>query len=183
MVRDVAVKRVGELPRDKVVAKLYDLFGNDRWQIRWVAADLILKMSETKHIDEFMSKLGKARDMAMSEPLVYGPTIGEMKGSPKPIEYINKYAKAQYPVQARLTALGYYYKNGGPADIAKVDAFKDDTTKVPSCAEGATECEWMCTVQVDKKPVPKEISTVGDFVEYCVKPAMTARAADKKDEK
>lgn len=183
LVRDVAVKRVGELPREVVIEKLYKLFGNERWQIRWVAADLILKMSETKHIDEFMKKLGRAKGMAMSEPLVYGPTIGQMKGSPKPIQYVDKYAKPEYPVQDRLTALGYYYKNGGPADIPKVEEYKDDTTKVPTCTEGATDCEWVCTIQVDKKPVAKEVSTVGDFVEYCIKPAMQARASEKKDEK
>jgi HEAT repeat protein len=183
LLRDVAVKRVGELPREKVVEKLYTLFDNERWQIRWIAADLILKMSETKHVDEFMKKLGRAQGMAMSEPLVYGPTIGQMKGSPKPVEYIDKYAKEDQPVQARLTALGYYYKNGGAADIPKVEAYKNDTTKVPSCAESATDCEWECTIQVDKQPVAKEVSTVGDFVEYCIRPAMEARASEKKDEK
>lgn len=186
LVRGVAVKRVGELPRDKVVEKLYALFKNDRWQIRWVAADLILRMSETKHLDEFMSKLEKAEGMAMSEPLVYGPAIGEMKGSPKPIEYVEKYSSAGHPVEARLAALGYYYKNGTKADLAKIEKYSNDSEKVPACAENATDCEWQCTIQVNKKPEAKDVATVGDFVNYCIKPALELRTsanAEPKGEK
>jgi len=183
LVRGVAVKRVGELPRDKVIDKLYALFKNPRWQIRWVAADLILRMSETKHLDEFMTKLDKAEGMAMSEPLVYGPIIGGMKGSPKPIAFVEKYASAGHPVEARLTALGYYYKHGTKADLAKVEQYASDSEKVPSCAENATECEWQCTIQVNKKPETKDVATVGDFVNYCIKPALESRTSANAEQK
>jgi len=186
LVRGVAVKRVGELPRDKVIDKLYALFKNPRWQIRWVAADLILRMSETKHVDEFMSKLEKTEGMAMSEPLIYGPSIGEMKGTPKPIVFVEKYASAGHPVEQRLAALGYYYRHGTKADLAKLDQYASDSQKVPECAENATDCEWKCTIQVNKKPEPKEVATVGDFVNYCIKPAIESRAsanAEPKEQK
>lgn len=183
LVRNIVVKRVGELPREKVIDKLYALFNNSRWQIRWVAADLILRMSETKHLDEFMSKLGRTEGMALSEPLVYGPAIGEMKGTPKPIEFIDKYASAGHPVEDRLTALGYYYKNGTKADLAKINRYSNDPQKVPSCKEDATDCEWQCTIQVDKKPEAKEVATVGDFVNYCIKPALEKRTSAKAEQK
>jgi len=183
IVRNVAVKRVGELPREKVIDKLYDLFKNERWQIRWIAADLILRMSETKHLDEFMTKLGRTKNMAMSEPLVYGPLIGEMKGSTKPLTYVEKYASAGHPVDARLAALGYYYKNGTVNDLAKVERYSNDKQKVPTCAEDATDCEWECTIQVKGSPEVKQVETVGDFVNYCVKPAMEKRTAAKTEQK
>lgn len=183
MVRQAAVKRVGELPREKVIDKLYGLFKNERWQIRWVAADLILRMSETKHLGEFMNKLSRTEGMALSEPLVYGPAIGEMKGSPKPTELIDKYSSAGQPVQARLTALGYYYKNGTSEDLAKIERYANDTQKVPECGEDATDCEWQCTVTVDDKAEAKEVATVGDFVNYCIKPALEKRGSTKSEQK
>ncbi len=183
LVRQMAVKRVGELPREKVIDKLYALFKNDRWQIRWVAADLILRMSQTKQLDEFMSKLGKTKGMAMSEPLVYGPAIGDMKGSPKPLELVDKYASAGHPVQARLTALGYYYKNGTAKDLPKIERYSNDSQKVPNCSPDATDCEWQCTIQVDGKPEAKEVETVGDFVNFCIKPALEKRTNSETEQK
>ena len=40
-VRDLAFMRVGEMPREKVIGKLYELLGSaKRWQVRWVAAQV-----------------------------------------------------------------------------------------------------------------------------------------------
>lgn len=144
---------------------------------------MILRMSDTKHLDEFMTKLGRTKNMAMSEPLVYGPLIGDMKGSTKPLAFVEKYSSAGHPVEARLAALGYYYKNGTANDLAKVERYSDDKQKVPTCAEDATDCEWECTIQVKGAPEAKQVETVGDFVNYCVKPAMEKRAATKTEQK
>ncbi|HEY4104933.1 MAG TPA: hypothetical protein VGM44_13640, partial [Polyangiaceae bacterium] len=145
-VRDVALQRVGEFPRATVVEKLYELFRSDNWKVRWVAASLVLKMSDTSQVPEFMSRLGQAEGMAITEPLSYGGLLADMKGSPSPTELADKYDTSGNSVQARLTALSYYYSAGKAADVPKVEPFAKDTTATPKCKPDAKECEWKCTV-------------------------------------
>ncbi|HEX3776877.1 MAG TPA: hypothetical protein VHV51_20535 [Polyangiaceae bacterium] len=171
-VRDVALQRVGEFPRAMVVEKLYDLFKSDNWKVRWVAASLVLKMSDTSQVPEFMSRLGQAESMAITEPLSYGGLLADMKGSPSPAELADKYDAPGNSVPARLTALSYYYSAGTPADVSKVEAFAKDTTATPKCKPDAKECEWKCTVHGASGDEVKDIKTIGEFVEFCVKPAM-----------
>jgi hypothetical protein len=174
-VRDVALQRVGELPRPMVIEKLYDLFKEPNWKVRWVAAELVLKMSETPQLPEFFGKLGNAENMAITEPLKYGQLIANMKGTPPPAEVVEKYAGSGHPVQDRLTALGYYYNVGTSADLAKVSGYTSDKTPTPKCKADAKDCDWKCDVQTDKGSETKEVTTLGEFVEYCVKPAMEKR--------
>ena len=174
--RDLSLQRVGEFPRAMVVEKLYELFKNDNWKVRWVAASLVLKMSDTSQIPEFMSKIGQAEGLAITEPLSYGGLLADMKGSPAPAAIAEKYSATGNSVPARLTALSYYYSSGTAADAARVDAFVKDTTATPKCKPDAKECEWKCTVQGASGDETKEIKTVGEFVEFCVKPAMDKRA-------
>ena len=173
-IRDVAARRVGELSRDQVAERLYSLFGNKRWQVRWTVASLLLKMSEAKHIDEFMQKLGKVREMALSEPLAYGPLLADVKGE-KPEVLVAKYASAGNAVPARLTALGYYYRNGSRNDLPAVEAYKADGAKVPACPKEAEACEWKCGVAENNQLVQKDVKTVGDYVTYCIVPALSSR--------
>lgn len=179
-IRDIALRRVGELPRAQVIDRLYGLFSNDNWKIRWVAAELVLKTSEAKHVDEFMRKISGVRGMAMTEPLRYGALIGEMKGPPKPIDLADKYASRGYAVEARLSALGFYYEHGTKDQLSKIAPYESDRSRVPSCLADASDCEWKCAVGEGKDQEVKDISTVGDFVSYCVKPAMEKRTKDKK---
>lgn len=181
-VRDLALKRAGELPRKLVVDRLYGLFSNDNWKIRWVAAELVLKMSETSQLGEFMSKLGAVRHMAITEPLRYGALIGEMKGKDKPESLVAKYMERSHATPVRLSALGYYYEWGGKPDLGKVEGLIGDRDKVPGCKEGAADCEWQCAVGEGKSQEIKDVKTVGEFVQYCVKPAMEKRPVGKKDE-
>ena len=174
--RDVTLQRVGEFPRAMVVEKLYDLFKNDNWKVRWVAASLVLKMSDASQIPEFMAKLGQAEGLAITEPLTYGGLFADLKGPPTPAELADKFSATGNSVPARLTALSYYYSAGVPADLAKVAAFEKDSTATPKCKADAKECEWKCTVQGAAGEETKEIKTVGEFVEFCVKPAMEKRA-------
>ena len=62
VVLDQAFRRIGEMPRELVVEKLYEIFKTDKWKIRRAAAATVLKISTVKHVDEFMAKLpeGKA---------------------------------------------------------------------------------------------------------------------------
>ena len=178
-VRDVALQRVGEFPRQLVVEKLYDLFKDENWKVRWVAAELVLKMSETPQLGEFMQKLGQARNMAITEPLKYGLLIANMKGTPPAAELIDKYTTGANRVETRLAALGYYYNVGTAADLAKVEGFAKDKTATPKCKEDAKDCDWKCVIQGASGEETKEIGDLGDFVEYCVKPAMQKRAQGK----
>jgi Tfp pilus assembly protein PilP len=176
-VRDVALQRVGEFPRAMVVSRLYGLFDAKTWRVRWVAAELVLRMSDTSQLPEFFEHIGKTRGMAITEPLRYGALIGEMKGTAKPVDAVAPFLGSSHPVPARLTALGYYYNRGTPADLAKLNHFANDRNKTPTCAEEDKDCEWKCEVNADGKRETKDITTVGEFFDSCVKPAMEKRPA------
>ena len=83
------------------------------------------------------------------------------------------------PVPVRLTALGYYYNVGTPADLPKIADYTGDKAAAPKCKADAKDCDWKCEIQTDKGSETKEIKTVGEFVEFCVKPAMEKRGAKK----
>jgi hypothetical protein len=175
-VRDQALRRLGEMPRKLVVDRLYGLFKNDNWKVRWMSADLILKMSQASDLGEFMDRLGRnAAGMAITEPLAYGRSIADLKGTPEPAKQIDAYLGSNHPVAVRLAAFGYYYNVGAKADLAKVEPHANDGTKVPECKEGAAGCEWKCVVSDGKTEELKEVTTVGEFVRYCVKPAIEKR--------
>jgi hypothetical protein len=174
--RELSLQRVGEFPRAMVVEKLYDLFKNDNWKVRWVAASLVLKMSDTSQVPEFMTKLSQAEGLAITEPLSYGGLLADLKGSPSPAELAVKYSAAGNSVPTRLTALSYYYGAGTSTELPLVEGFEKDTTATPKCKADAKECEWKCTVQGAGGEETKDIKTVGEFVEFCVKPAMQKRS-------
>ena len=171
--RDVAVRRVGELSREQVAERLYSLFNHDRWKLRWTVAGLLLKMTDGKTIGEFMAHLGKIDHMAITEPLTYGPLLKNIKGDSDAL--VAKYAAADQPAPVRLSALGYYYENGTTADLAKVEPLVSDSQKVPPCPKEAEQCAWNCTVSGKDGPELKEVATIGNFVEYCLLPAMKSR--------
>ncbi len=180
--RDLAARRIGELPREQVSTRLYALFSNARWQVRWTAASLLLKMSEAKHLPEFMGELGKVKQMALSEPLSYGPLLHDVKGE-DPTAVVARYAGASNPVPVRLSALGYYYAYGDSRDAPGLDQYAKDTAKVPACPPKAESCEWQCVVtEKDKEDkevrVAKNVQTVGDYVRHCILPSLTSRTPE-----
>jgi hypothetical protein len=176
-VRDVALQRAGEFPRAVVIDKLYGLFASPSWKVRWVAAELVLKMSDTTQLPEFMDKMGKVEGMAITEPLRYGQLIAGMKGAAKPSDVLEPYLGSSRPVPARLTALGYYYETGTKSQIGKLSHLESDRSKTPTCAKDADGCEWKCEVAGEGKRETKDIATVGEFFNFCVKPAMEKRTA------
>lgn len=182
VLRDVASRRVGELSRDQVAERLYGLFDHDRWQLRSVVASLLFKMSEAKQLDELMEKLGKIKHMALSEPLMYGPLLKEIKGDTVH-NIAEKFSAANYPAPVRLTALGYYYNEGTKEHLPKVEPYKTDSQKVPACHKDAQQCAWSCTVKGEKGPEAKTVKTVGQFVEFCLLPAMSEREPQKPEPK
>lgn len=192
-VLDQAFRRIGEMPRDQVVGKLYDLFRTDKWKVRRAAGVTVLKMSTPANIDEFMGKLAEIKNMSMPEALTYGATLGDLaKGSVDPLKpWMSKGDAAQ-----RTTALAYYFSFGTPNQVGDMQSFESDRTSAPSCDADA-DCKWQCLVPKEgaKDPndrEPKDVKSVGDFVKFCIEPAMKERKPEaaapkgeqpKKDEK
>ena len=100
-----------------------------------------------------------------------------MKGPKKPVDVLAPYLNTSRAVPARLTALGYYYEKGTKGDIGKLSYLESDHAKTPTCAKDAEGCEWKCEVDGEGKRETKDIGTVGEFFNYCVKPAMEKRTA------
>jgi hypothetical protein len=175
--RDLAFQRVGEMPRDQVVQKLYGMFNSKKWKVRWVAAGTVLRMSSTDQLGEFMSRLpgGLAPGFALTEPLSYGGLIDKMtvKG-PKPREAVMPFLK-EGGLAARLTALGFFYATGKAADVKLLAPYENDRFPVPKTDD--PEAKWQCEVpKADgKETETKDIKDVGEFVRFCVTPAMKAR--------
>jgi len=188
IVLDQAFKRIGEMPREQVVDKIYDLFKTDKWKVRRAAGATVIKMSTVKHIDEFMAKLpdgAAAKGYGMPESITYGALLGEMKGEAKegkPLDALKKYFNTG-SAAARTTALAYWLTYGTKADIPTLQPFEADPTKVPVC-EGDPDCKWSCEIAKEgsKDREQKDIKTVGDFVKHCLEPAMSEKQPEAKAE-
>ncbi|KYF58488.1 hypothetical protein BE04_37270 [Sorangium cellulosum] len=182
-VLDQAFRRVGEMPRELVVEKLYGLFKTDKWKIRRAAAATILKMSTVKHIDEFMSRLPDSKGFAMPEALTYGASFGDLKEG-SPLEALKKHF-TEGPAPVRTSAIAYYFTFGTAADLAAVKALEGDTTRAPVC-DADPDCKWACEVQKEgsNERELRDVKTVGEFVQYCIEPAMQERKPElEKGEK
>ncbi len=177
-VRDPAFQRLGELPKEQILPKLYSLFTGHKWKVRWVAAQLVLKTISTKGVPEFMSRLpASAREkMGISEPILYGELIGRMDppaNEPKPRDVLMGYLTSP-ALGPKLTALAYFYK-GKKVDVPVVKAHTEDTGAMPKC-DAADDCGWQCDIpKAGGAPSDREsktILTVGEFAKYCVAPSM-----------
>jgi hypothetical protein len=175
-VRDIAFQRLGELPKDQLVPKLYTLFPDKKWKVRWVAASNVLKSITPRQVPDFINHLPASR-LALNEPLTYGGIIGQMTapaGETTPRDLMMSYLSSSH-VGAKLIALGYFYQ-GKKADIGSVDAKAGDTTPVPKCDKDE-DCGWTCDVPkpgaTDKnEKESKTIATVGEFAKFCIEPSM-----------
>lgn len=173
-VRDLAFNRLGELPKELVLPKLYALFATKKWKVRWVAASLVLKGMKTQELGEFMAHLPKAK-VGMSEPITYGGFLQKMEGTQKPRDAIEPYLRDREPLP-KLVAVGFYY-GGKKADVDVILPLEKDKTPVPKCDKD-DECGWICNVPKSpgsQEQEEKTVSTVGDFVKFCVMPSMTAQ--------
>jgi HEAT repeat protein len=176
-VRDLAFQRLGELPKEVVVPKMYQLFDAKKWKVRWVAASLIMKTLTTKGLPAFLERLPKtpATKMGMTEPISYGAIVKGMDapaGEPKPRDAILPYLPSK-DFGAKLTALGFFY-GGSKKDVGVVQPYEGDATAVPACAK-EDECGWQCEVPKSAgETESKDIKTVGEFVKFCLIPSMTS---------
>ncbi|MGD0675636.1 MAG: hypothetical protein ABSC94_09475 [Polyangiaceae bacterium] len=173
-VRAVSMARLGELPRDMLVPKLYTLF-DKKWQVRLDAARLILKTITTKDVPEFMHRL-PANDrtkMALSEPITYGALILSMDAAagPKPRDVLNAFLQSG-GLGARLTAVGSYY-TAKKSEAGAVTPLAEDKTPLPKC-EPADQCGWQCDVPKgpgSSETETKTVATLGEFVRWCIEPS------------
>jgi len=199
-VRDLAFNRLGELPKDQVVPRLYTLFTQKKWKVRWVAATQVLKMITPKQIPEFMSHLPMtaAVKMGLGEPMSYGQLMHQMedmvakhvaedaeakkadspwKSEPKVRDVITPYLGSTQ-LGPKLSALAYFYE-GKKADQPVVAAKESDTQPVSKC-DPADDCSWQCELPKAGSPPEKHeteaknVVTVGDFARDCITPHMTA---------
>lgn len=183
-VRDLAVKRLSELPKKHVIARLFGLFDSKNWKVRFGPADLVLRLSEAREVPEFMAKLGTVKNMNLAEPLTYGTTLNDVKGGEAPRALAEKYATPANPVPARLTALGWFFKFGVASDLEALKRYDSEKAKVPPCAKDAKDCEWKCEIATaDQKTETKDVTTVGEFVRYCVIPEIERRAHGSEPKK
>ena len=115
------------------------------------------------------------REMAITEVIRYGKLLGALPGTPPVRDAIGSFAAAGHPAPARLSALGFYLDRGTSGELAALEPLVRDMPRVPACARGTDGCEWHCEIASDGGQVMKSISTLGDFVQYCVKPAILER--------
>ena len=176
-VRDLAFHRLGELPKEIVVPKMYALFDNPKnWKTRWVAGSLVLRTQTTKGLGEFMARLPKsaAQKIGMTEPIAYGGLIQKMDapaGAPKPRDAIQPYLRSG-ELGPKLVALGFFY--GGKKDeIHLIEERENDAQPGPRC-EPSDECCWTCDVAKpgSEEKETKEVRTVGEFAKFCIVPSM-----------
>jgi hypothetical protein len=183
IVLDQAFRRIGELPREVVADKLYELFKTDKWKVRRAAATTVLKLSNVKHVDEFLSKLPEEKNFALGEALTYGAFFGDLKEG-TPLDALKKHFTQGSP-SARTSAIAWYYSYGTTADLPAVASLENDTGKAPSC-DSDPDCKWTCEVAKEgsQEREQREIKTIGDFVRHCVEPAMRERKPEAgKDQK
>jgi hypothetical protein len=174
-VRDQALRRLGEMSRKAVIGDLYGLFKVPKWRVRWMAAETTLKTSTTKDLAEFFEHLGKVDDLTLTEALRYGTLMGGLAGPPDPRAEASRLVARPTPISVRLMALGWYAEYGTTADVPAVSKFASDTATVSRCKRDGDGCEWKCSVTEGKQSVSKDVKTVGDFVNFCVLPGMSAR--------
>ena len=168
-VRGVAMSRLGELPKEMIVAKLYSLFDDKKWQVRLDAAKLILRTITVKDVPDFMRHLpaDAKTKIGLSEPIAYGTIIMAMesKGGPKPRDVLNQFLGSP-ELGPKLTAAGSYYSTR-KAEASPVTALEGDKSALPKC-DPADNCGWECFFDKETK-VP---TTVGEFVRWCIEPSL-----------
>lgn len=179
VVLDQAFRRMGELPREVVADKLLELFKTDKWKVRRAAAATFLKMSQVKHIRDFLNALPQdGKPFAMAEALTYGALMGELKEG-KPLDELKTFFN-NGSASARTSAIAYYFTYGTSADLSEVTPLEAEgdwgPSPAPTC-DTDPDCKWLCEVPKEdgQGREQKEIRTIQDFVRFCIEPAMKDR--------
>jgi hypothetical protein len=191
-VLDLAFRRIGEMPREAVIDRLYEAFKLEtKWKVRRSAASIVLKMAtEAKHLEEFFGKLPADKDpknFARGEAINYGAMVGDLT-TIKPEDMrklVDKYLPEPAPLTQRVTAASFYLVHGKPEDIKTLTPFELDKMALPVCDPPDEDCKWSCFVPKEGKPSEselREIKTFGEYVKLCVGPGITDRAKAKQEQ-
>jgi hypothetical protein len=188
-VKHGALLRITAYAPDQATKAYYELFDSPNWKVRYDGAMRILDLMDrvgdrTKTSPkEFLAKLPKDEKskFALGEPSAYAAMFAKMKPELKAKEALDDAIKGN-SLGAQLTALGWYYSKGTKADLGALAKYENDKSPVPKCKEDE-ECGW------DKPgcPIPKaggkpdeveykSVNTVGEYVQFCVKPEIEKRA-------
>jgi hypothetical protein len=164
-VRGLALNRFGELPKEVIVPKLYSLFTGKKWQVRVDAAKLVLKTMTPKDLPDFFRHLpqDEKTKMALAEPITYAQFIMAMDPQ-HPRDALKGYLESK-DLSAKLTAIASYYQVKKSEAGSTLASLEDDKQPVSKC-DPADDCHWTCNVNKEDKPV----TTVGEFVKYCIEP-------------
>jgi hypothetical protein len=176
-VRELALRRATELPRERFEPALFELFDTEDWKLRWLAAEQLLRTGKAELLGRFMEHLKPVRHMALTEPLRYGALIARLGGTDPGPAALLRYTRSAHAPAVRVTALGYFLQQGSSAQLATLERLGGDATAVPSCRSDAADCEWSCTVGGEAGPEVRNIETIGQLVRFCVLPAIAARTA------
>ncbi|MGZ3473096.1 MAG: hypothetical protein ACXWUG_01505 [Polyangiales bacterium] len=199
-VKHGALVRITAYNPDQAVKAYYELFDSPNWKVRFDGASSVISLMQkvgdkTKTtVREFIAHFpGKETSkMGLAEFNVYGTNLAALPKELKAKEAVDEALKSE-KLGPLLVGLGWYTANGTPADLPMLEKFEKDKAPVPKCTD-TDECGWDkpgCPVpkaggkpdEVDYKP----IATVGDYVSYCLKPQIEARAkappAPKEDKK
>jgi hypothetical protein len=161
-----AVRLLANLPRDTLAPLLYKALPKLDWKRRRLAVITLLKVSSTDHVEELLAKLEDVKDFHLAEAISYGAWLAEMKGDvPAAIAKRIEWG----PAEARLAAFGYYFANGTRHQMEALEKYGRDPQEIPPCEE--EDCEASCAVGSKRR----RVSTIGDFVDRCVLPAMERR--------
>lgn len=189
-VKHGAMQRITAYAPDQATKAYYELFDSPNWKVRYDGAmriiDLLKKVGDkTKtNVKEFLSKLPKddKTKMSIGEPTAYGTTLAQLPVELKAKEAIDEALRGGR-FGAMMTALGWYYAKGTKEDLTTVlEKHEKDKTPVPKCKE-EDECGWEkpgCPVPKGSEVEYKPINTVGEYVQFCVKPEIDKRSAGKK---
>jgi hypothetical protein len=187
-VKSGALGRIGAYPPDQAVKAYYEFFDAPNWKVRYDGASAVLiqmqkvgdKTKTTAR--EFLSRLPSKPDqkMGLGEPSSYGTELAKLPAALDPKPAIAE-ALSSKSLGAQLTALGWYYANGTKADLSLLEKASESKDPIFKCKDD-DDCGWDkpgCPVPKAGNPNETEnkpVATVGDYVNYCVKPAIEARA-------
>ena len=178
-VRDVAFRRIGEFPKERIVPKLYTLFDPKKWKVRWVAGETVLKTMSTEAGARVHGPPAEdagdedGHDRAALVRRRRSAQDGAGAGEPKPRDVILPYLNSK-EFGPKMTALGFFWE-GKKADRPVVQPLRRRHRPSFRSARRTTSARGSATSRRrrdSKETEPKELKTVGEFVKFCLVPSM-----------
>lgn len=187
-VKHGAIVRINAYNPEQAVKAYYELFDFPNWKVRFDGAMSVLSLMEkvgdkTKTSPkDFLAHLPtkETTKMGLAEFNSYGAEFAKLPKEMNAKAAVDEYLHSD-KLGAQLASLGWYTANGTPADIGMLTKLEGDKSPVPKCKD-EDECGWEkpgCPVPKAGKPDEvdyKPVATVGDYVNFCVKPQIEARA-------